>query len=151
LADVETEGGVTNRKLRIAWAVAWGLIGLLLMSLCFALQDLGTTVELLRPGGPGPKVVYIYEGKLGLSAEPRVPYRPSWAGQINRYGFRYSVYSNGSWYVWGPLWLVGALLAAVAASVAALPWLSWRFSLRTLLIVATVVAVGLGVVVVVMR
>ena len=39
-----------------------------------------------------------------------------------------------------PIW--GAVL--LAAALAAAPWLRWRFSLRTLLIVTTLVAVVLG-------
>jgi hypothetical protein len=42
-----------------------------------------------------------------------------------------------------PYWLV----IFVFASTAALPWLTWRFSLRTLLIATTLVAVALGIVV----
>jgi hypothetical protein len=101
----------------------------------------------MRRGGPGPTVVEIYDGKLSLSWEPRVPYRPEWAGQINRHGFRYNIYSNGSWHVWGPLWVVGGLLAAAAALLAALPWIRCQFSLRTLLIATTLVAVALGLIV----
>jgi hypothetical protein len=33
---------------------------------------------------------------------------------------------------------------ATAATVSLIPWLRWRFSLRTLLIATTLVAVGLG-------
>jgi hypothetical protein len=42
---------------------------------------------------------------------------------------------------------VGALVF-VMGSVAAAPWLPWRFSLRTLLIATALIAVGLGIVVV---
>ena len=38
------------------------------------------------------------------------------------------------------------LLVAISASLAVLPWLRWRFSLRTLLIATTLVAVVLGLV-----
>jgi hypothetical protein len=135
------------RKLRIAFSVVCCVLCLLLIVACFVLQYRGANVELMRRGGPGPTVVEIYEGKLSLSWEPRVKYRPAWAGQTNRYGFRYNVYSNGSWHVWGPLWLVGALLAAAVAPFAALPWTRYRFSLRTLLIAATLVAILLGLIV----
>jgi hypothetical protein len=40
-----------------------------------------------------------------------------------------------------PVWILVLSLAALAL----LPWLRWRFSLRTLLIVTTLVAVGLGI------
>jgi hypothetical protein len=39
-----------------------------------------------------------------------------------------------------PYWFVASLAAALAAA----PWLEWRFSLRTLLIVMTVLAIMLG-------
>jgi hypothetical protein len=124
---------------------------LALSAACFALQYHGANIELMRRGGPGPTVVEIYEGKLSLAWEPHVPYRPGRAGQTNRHGFRYNVYSDGSWYVWGPLWVVGTLLAITVVPFAAAPWLHWRFSLRTLLIVATLVAVGLGLTIVAFR
>ncbi len=38
-------------------------------------------------------------------------------------------------------------LVAIAVTFAALPWLSLRFSLRTLLIATTLVAVGLGIII----
>jgi hypothetical protein len=44
-----------------------------------------------------------------------------------------------------PYWFP-ALITAAIASFAALPW-SWRFSLRTLLIAMTLIAVGLGIIV----
>jgi hypothetical protein len=109
-----------------------------------AIRYRGTNVELMRRGGPGPTVVRIFDGKLSLSWAPRVAYRPAWAGQVNRHGFRYTVYSNGSRHVWGPLGAVGALLAAVAATLASLPWIRCRFSLRAVLIALTLGAVLLG-------
>jgi hypothetical protein len=135
------------RKMRIAWSVACGVMGLALSAACFALQYRGADVELMRRVGPGPTVVEIHEGKLSLSWVPRVPNRPAWAGQINRHGFRYNVYSNGSWHVWGPLWVAGAFIAAAAVPLAALPWMHSRFSLRTLLIATTLVAVLLGTII----
>jgi hypothetical protein len=139
------------RKLRIAWSVGWGVVWVALGTACVVLQYRSANVDLMQRGGPGPTVVQIYEGKLSLSWEPRVPYRPEWAGQINRYGFRYNVYSNGSWHAWGPLWAVAALIAVVVAPLAALPWISSRYSLRTLLIATTVVAVGIGLLVMMVR
>ena len=136
-----------TRYLRISVTALSLTAFVLLISACFALQYLGANVELMRRGGPGPTVVEIYEGNLSLSWQPRVPYRPEWAGQRNRHGFRYSVYSDGSWHVWSPLWVVGMLLAAAVAPFAALPWLPWRFSLRTLLIATTLVAVALAAIV----
>jgi hypothetical protein len=42
-----------------------------------------------------------------------------------------------------PYWFLVILTAAVAA----VPWIKWRFSLRTLLIAMTLVAIGLGAVI----
>jgi hypothetical protein len=101
----------------------------------------------MRRGGPGPTDISIYKGRVFLSWEPGVPYRPEWAGQTNYYGFRYNMYSNASWNVSAPAWMVAVLLATVIAPVATVPWLRWRFTLRTLLIATTLVAVVLGLVV----
>jgi hypothetical protein len=131
------------RKLRIGWSVAWGVLAVLLVADCVTRQYRRADIELIRRSGPGPTGVAIYRDKLALSWEPSAPYRPEWAGQINRYGFRYNMYSNGSWNVWGPLWLV----SAVAASIAAVPWVRFRFGLRTLLIATTLVAAVLGLIV----
>jgi hypothetical protein len=135
------------RKLRIVWSVVWGTVCLVLTAACFALLYGGSNVELIRRGGPGPTVIQIDEGEISLSWEPRTPYRPRWAGQTWHHGFRYNVYSNGSWWVRGPLWTVGAFLVAALATLAAFPWLTWRFSLRTLLIVTTIAVVGVGCIV----
>jgi hypothetical protein len=51
-------------------------------------------------------------------------------------------FSEGITNVTLPLWLVVPILAAAGAT----PWIKWRFSLRTLLIATTLVAVGFGVV-----
>jgi hypothetical protein len=56
-------------------------------------------------------------------------------------GFSYR--RNGKdWALQFPYWFVVVLVASVAAA----PWISWRFSLRTLLIATTLIAVALGLV-----
>lgn len=139
------------RKLRIVWSVAWGVTCLALVAACFVLQYLDTNVELVKRGGPGLTSVAASSGRFWLSWEPRVQYRPEWAGQTNRFGFRHNMYSNGRWNVSGPLWIAGMLLAVVVAPLAALPWLTLRFSLRTLLVTTTLVAAALGVMIYVTR
>jgi hypothetical protein len=131
-------------KLRIAWSVIWGTACLVLTAACFTFLYRNSNVDLMRRGGPGPTVLRIDEGEVSLSWEPRSPYRPKWAGQSWHCGFRYNVYSNGSWWVSGPLWAVGAFLVAALATFAASSWLTWRFSLRTLLIVTTLAGLMLG-------
>ena len=55
-------------------------------------------------------------------------------------GFGYSQWSSQSWDVLVPHWFPVLLFAALSAA----PWLRCRFSLRTLLIATTLVAVVLG-------
>ena len=90
------------KYLRIAVTALSLTACVLLVAACFSLQYRGANLELMRARAWADGLA-IYEGKLSLSWEPRVRYRPRWAGQRNRYGFRYSVYSDGSWHVWGPL------------------------------------------------
>jgi hypothetical protein len=135
------------RKLRIAWSVFWGLLAVLLIVACLAIQYQGATLTLMRRGGPGPTDIRTYKGRLFLSWEPRVSYRPEWAGQTNRYGFRYNMYSDASWNVSAPAWQISLLLATAIVPLAALPWLPYHFSLRTLLIATTLVGMVLGLIV----
>jgi hypothetical protein len=95
-------------------------VSLVLCVACFTLQNWPHDVQLIRREGPGPTVLELYNGNLSVSWEPRLPYRPPWAGQVNRFGFRYNVTSDGRWYMWAPLWAPGALLAASAVVCAAL-------------------------------
>jgi hypothetical protein len=83
---------------------------------CFALQCLGGDVELMRrgSGATGLTAIELDHGNLSVSWRPRVAYRPRWAGQVNRYGFRYNVYSDGSGYAWTPLWAPGVAIASTA-------------------------------------
>jgi hypothetical protein len=46
-----------------------------------------------------------------------------------------------------PHWLFSILVGLLAA----FPWLRWRFSLRTLLILCTLIAVGLGLAVMMLK
>ena len=60
-------------------------------------------------------------------------------------GFRAKIYpSTGMFRASSPHWF----LALFAGTAAAAPWIKWRFSLRTLLIATTLVAVGLAIIVV---
>jgi hypothetical protein len=56
-------------------------------------------------------------------------------------------WSDQHFYVRSPYWLL-LVLFGCSAVLAGIPWIKWRFSLRTLLIATTLVAVGLGVIVV---
>jgi hypothetical protein len=58
--------------------------------------------------------------------------------------------TNNHLYLKAPYWFLVSSFGTLA-TIAALPWIRWHFSLRTLLIATTLVAVGLGIVVVAMR
>ncbi|BBO32525.1 hypothetical protein [Lacipirellula parvula] len=122
------------RKFRIAWSIAFAILTLAIVAGCLTLQYRGGRSSLWQRGGPGPTDIGVSDGKIWLSWQPRVAYRPQWAGQISRRGFRYNMYSNGSWNISGPTLVIGAALATAPSLVAALPWLQYRFSLRAILI-----------------
>jgi hypothetical protein len=147
------------RKLRIAWSVFWGVACVLLIVLwvrSYRLRD--EIASLLTPTNG----IYFesLEGRTGLhyyhssdmrnwqsSAEsaPVVDYMRDMSGP--RFEFEVSGMANGTiTHIAAPYWLVTTSVAILAAT----PWirqLRWRFSLRTLLIATTLVAVALGLIV----
>ena len=73
-------------------------------------------------------------------------YGPTWFPEFPT-RFRFGIQRVPTFvYVEGPYW-VCVLVAATIGILAALPWIRWRFSLRSLLIATTLVAVVLGVIV----
>jgi hypothetical protein len=72
---------------------------------------------------------------LGGSEERRRNPPPRFAWWVNGH--------NGNMVIRTPHWPLVLLSAALAVA----PWFKWRFSLSTLLIATTLVAVGLGIVV----
>jgi hypothetical protein len=147
------------RKLRIAWSAGCGILSVLLIVLwvrSFSICDAGTWGI---SGGPG----YMFGSINGELSAVRVrssqgKVTPGWgawrypAGKglfwstsdlQNLTAVRYESFATGVTILAIPYWFPVTLVAALTA----LPWirqLKWRFSLRTLLIAATVVAVGLG-------
>jgi hypothetical protein len=87
-----------------------------------------TRATLMSRDGSGLTEVALDEGNLRVSWQPRVPYRPRWAGQDNRLGFRYNVYSDGSGYAWAPLWAIAAASGAVACAAGYRGWRRQRRS-----------------------
>jgi len=53
-------------------------------------------------------------GQLVVGRRPAAAYRPAWAGQVQRCGFRYTRWSDGSVETDVPLWAVAALSAPAA-------------------------------------
>jgi hypothetical protein len=120
--------GMKHRKLRIAWSVGWGLICLLLMAWC----AFGYV--------PGLSFQCGVTKSLGLqftSIQGQFDVRRS---TLDGAGHFKGLAGVNSTTVSAPWWLP----VAFALALAAVPWL--RFSLRTLLIGMTVIAVLLGLI-----
>jgi hypothetical protein len=152
------------RKLRIAWSVAWGVVALLLIVLWMQSYwhhdgllirtsgnnfiQLGSENSKLSASWgygdrPLEKLVSFHTGLIAAMSRVRgetldQDKRPVYRGM----GFKVIRWANGAGYVL-PIWF----LLLSATFVGSLPWLRWRFSLRTLLIAMTLIAVGLGTIV----
>jgi hypothetical protein len=169
------------RKLRIVWSVVWGIICLLVVALWVrsywkndqivhrvsateyvaltAMRgqiaiggsndqmyvsrfqrdywiNLGFSIQAWDTKKGSPFVVFNASEPYGFVNFPY--YRsPAWVGSPGSTSYELSI----------PYWL----LVLTLSSFSAIPWLKWRFSLRTLLIAMTLVAVGLGLAVYALR
>jgi hypothetical protein len=151
-----------HRKLRIAWTAGCGVLCLLLIA--FWVRSFEWRDHLFFPI-TGSRVLMIDSmcGTLTARAVNDINVvmivgnewrhdRESVSdllGAMQRFrpAFRFRWFGDG---FAAPHWFA----AVVAAVLALIPWIrqiTWRFSLRTLLIVATVVAVGLGMIVAAVR
>jgi hypothetical protein len=145
-----------HRKLRIAWSVAWGIAVVLLVALwgrsyrwidgiaydgtgtiyvCMTLHGhimLFCNLDDAKGNGWGFQSKRVEESLPDLSAVPSI------------LGVNYDLRANTP-YVLIPLWE----LVLIFAGFGTVPWMRWtrRFSVRTLLIATTLVAVGLGLIV----
>jgi hypothetical protein len=135
------------RKLRIAWSVGWGVLCLLLIALWVRSYRCGDWLEI--PLGMGYSVqAATGVGTIYFNVAPAINSGWSYGADpeqpeiINYYHGR-----NERWINRQPIWLVSVFAAAVGV----VPWLRWRFSLRTLLIATTVVAVAIGLAVMTLR
>jgi hypothetical protein len=124
------------RKLRIAWSVGWASLCLLLIMLWVRSYWKSDGMQHVKGG----HVLYFgsNDGRLYFQ-EDRVQGMPPSQG----WSYRIDGSVSGS----------GGALAQTSHSAfvllfggfTVLPWLPWRFSVRTLLIAVTVIAAGLGV------
>jgi hypothetical protein len=113
-----------RRRLRIA--LLWiGLGSLLLCAACVAQGALGPELTLLQTAGPHAVDARVHESQLCVSWAPKPPYRPAWAGQINRHGVRYTRWSDASAEVRIPL-LYPAAGFALLTLITLLPALMLR-------------------------
>jgi hypothetical protein len=149
-----------RRKLRIAFSVVCGILCLLLIVLCvrsyfridLAHCPLLPPKTLIVESTEGTIVVCVVEpapgttgfsfggwGIASLRSTNRIPIpgTPSWGVAVYQYDAAVKF----------PHWFA-IIISGISA---AMPWLRWRFSLRTLLITTTLVAVLLGAIVYAVR
>jgi hypothetical protein len=141
------------RKLRIAWSVVFGLACVLLIALCvrsYRYSDyLSRNNESGRIFGFGSNYGAIVLSRSDWS-DTGVPYKSH--GWEYRRGSVYELskfhweWDGGEGMIRIPIWLPVSLFSVAGV----LPWIGpsyRRFGLRTLLIVTTLVAMGLGLIV----
>ena len=140
------------RKLRIAWSVAWGVVAVLLCVLWVRSYWHGE--GLLMPLNNGTRLA-SFRGRIGIEPDERAIH---WAWRIEPLTFLDPNFDWDNWERNTPHWIVGKNYRVlmphwfpliVAGTLSAAPWLRLprRFSLRTLLIATTLVAVALGLIV----
>jgi len=139
------------RKLRIAWSAVCGILCLLLIA--FWVRSY-RWVDIVSLDAPGPIVAQItsIRGLVGASIDAISPGYWGWvsirtdsfdSSRALSHGQFAVLDQNGRWTVIVPHWFLIALSAAFSSA----PWLPYKFSLRTLLIGMTVVAVLLGAII----
>ena len=135
------------RKLRIAWSVFWGLAAVLLIVLWVrSYLWMDSTTMLGHDFTSWWGQLFIDEGFIHTSptfndVDAQITLRRFCTiGVLTLAPGEVSLHGTG-WAV--SLWL----LVGVTAAFVPTPWLRWRFSLHTLLITTTLVAVVLGLIV----
>lgn len=150
---ITTQATPRFRKLRIAWSLAWGIVSLLLIMLWVRSY---TAVDVVSIAGDSYKILeHTVKGRLRVSVvelsdlSDRTPWRftsfPPEPGPSGENFWTFSLHKTMvDVSVSLPLWF--SVLAF--AGLAAVPWLPlWRFSMRTLLIAVTAVALLLGLII----
>jgi hypothetical protein len=157
------------RKLRIAWSVVWGLFAVLLCVL-WAHSYWYRCVYGYRPTVTCTIGIESCQGRSAVTVWSHSP--DPWGGKAPASYFRLFGYDShpittdpNDWPAYVrtlPLWgrdpfrtrsdmnVVNfpiVIVPSIAACLAALPWIRWSFSLRTLLIATTLIAMLLGLIV----
>jgi hypothetical protein len=140
----------TLRYLRIAWSVACGVACLLLITLWVrsywradsfhyaGIQSVGISINpgLISFGRSETDPTLLgplaYQWRHFSRTNPEVPTRS--------FGW---LWTDTDFVIEFPIWLS----VVICALVSTLSWIPWHFSLRTLLIAMTIIAVGLGLIV----
>jgi hypothetical protein len=139
------------RKLRIAWSVAWGLLAVLLVVLW--VRSYWRIDILFRTDGGGRMTTLRSLNGVAIYQSYPLPLWPS-NGPAQAHGWKYICglvpEKETEAFKWKRIpggrviHLPMPLLLLTAAGIALAPWLRARFSIRTLLIATTLVAVVLG-------
>ena len=139
------------RKLRIAWSVTCGIVAVLLCVLwvrsytTIDVWDLPITAKYSIELGSVPRMIVIGWQNSTVNRHLSGP-TEEWrsTGKMPQSIFWGGFQKHGPLAaVWMPSWLLVPITAACSIA----PWIRWRFSLRTLLIATTLVAVVLGLIV----
>ena len=134
------------RKLRIGWSVMWGVAAVLLVVLWVRSYLLVDVVDVA--------CVARWHGAISRQGTIYIDSGLSWTGSATYHKFEWPALE---WMVFkndpevdvkaGNVAFPVARLVLLTAACAPLSWISRRFSLRTLLIATTLVAVALGLIV----
>jgi hypothetical protein len=148
------------RKLQITWSVAWGIACLLSIALwvrsCWWVEIVYVPLSGNRVVGvgilPGSVGVGISDPNIGMPSPDRYLVEPVeyWLPQDRQHSRFWGFFEIRAGSVFVPIWLV----LVTIASIGTIPWLRqlpYQFSLRSLLIAMTLVAVGLGWAIYVLR
>jgi hypothetical protein len=144
------------RKLRIAWSVVWGVVALLTCVLWMRSYSHVTMLWRMNPSNlltaiiseSGDIWIDRYSSDViephgwQLSDKPQLASHVVIPNAFVHGQFRWN-WTPSQINLKVPHWLLTSLAAALSTG----PWLCWRFSLRTLLIATTLIAVVLGLVV----
>ncbi len=137
-----------HRKRRIAWSVAWGIVAVLLVALWVR------SYWWLDDVSPAYPRQFSIDSETGCLWGDWCPYEaahgwnltasPAQNGDVQRQFF--TTFIDDAVIIGFPHWVPVFFFATFAG----MPWLlerRWRFSLRSLLIATTLIAVGLGLIV----
>lgn len=141
-----------HRKLRIAWSVAWGAVAIVLCVLwvwsygkVFHHTQFAIPTHRYEISSRAGRLVIIQRTRVFISLEAMLAYPETMFSDLTeRTTFGIGRYSSG---YFSGVSIGHWLLAAAAVVVSVLVWVPFRFSLRTLLIVTTLFAAGLGLIV----
>jgi hypothetical protein len=147
-----TPAAMKYRKLRIAWSVAWGLVAVLL---CVLWVRSYSYWDGLHAGHQS--IIDSWDGRVWVICKIRNS-NFGWLSQTTERQLRLTEMTAEELHAWPhfkfalvngrpAICLPHCLIVVLGVTLAALPWLRPRFSLRTLLIATTLVAVVLCIIV----